>query len=148
MATPKSEDEKPELNPVSEGDHVTYRPGPDDPTSVKWSGHVFHANIPKHVKNADLIEKARSNKFFHVGEFTEKDAVVTRDEPPSPKTPEQYRAHAVAWIKTMTSVDQLDQKWQGEETLRMSCEVGTDDIEYLSGLIQPLRFELRKREMI
>ena len=52
-------------------EQVTYTPGPDDPTSVKWHGYTFHANVPKAVANADLVERARGNKFFKVGEFTE-----------------------------------------------------------------------------
>lgn len=129
------------------GDFITYTPGPHDPTSVKWAGITFHANVPKMVNDADHLERARSNKFFKVGEFTAADAVATRDEAPSPKTSDQYRAHAVAWFKTMQSVDDLDRKWQAEETLRMSCGVGMDDIEYLAGLSGPLRAELRKRDM-
>ena len=128
-------------------EQVTYTPGPDDPTSVKWHGYTFHANVPKAVANADLVERARGNKFFKVGEFTESDVVTTREEPPAPKTAEQYRAHAVAWFKQMQSVEQLDTKWQGEETLRMSCGVGSDDLEYLGHLSGPLRAELRKRDM-
>ena len=69
-------------------EQVTYTPGPDDPTSVKWHGYTFHANVPKAVANADLVERARGNKFFKVGEFTESDVVTTREEPPAPKTAE------------------------------------------------------------
>lgn len=148
MARPKNDDAG--LLPETEktGEQVTYRPGPDDPPSVKWAGHTFHANVPKQVTNPDLIERAKGNKFFKVGAFdTAKDSVPTAEAPPTPKTPEQYRAHAVAWLKTMRSVDELDMKWASEETLRMACEVGTDDIDYLMSLFQPKRAELRKREM-
>lgn len=128
------------------GEDVTYIPGPEDPSQVQWAGHHFHANIPKRVTNVDLIARARGNKFFKVGTFKPGDAVKV-EETPDPKTPEQYRAHAVAWVKTMQSVDQLDRKWAAEETLRMTCGVGLDDIEYLMNLIEPIRSELRKRDM-
>lgn len=133
--------------PAKKSEQVTYVPGPEDPVSVQWAGHIFHANVPKAVENAEVIASARLNKFFKVGEFKPGDAVPTRDEPQEPKTPEQYRAHAIAWLKTMQTVNQLDEKWQGEETLRMKCGVGTDDIELLMGLFQPKRAELRKRDM-
>lgn len=129
------------------GDHVTYRPGPEDPPIVKWSGHTFHANVPKFVEHPELLEKARQNKFFKVGAFGPGDAVETREETGLPKTPEQYRAHAVAWLKTTQSVEELDQTWRKEETLRHDCGVGSDDIDLLNGLIDPLRAELRKRDL-
>ena len=142
------ESPEPEKTEEPKAEQVTYTPGPDDPTSVKWAGHTFYANIPKSVVNADLIARARNNKFFKVGDFTEADVVATREEPPAPKTAEQYRVHAVAWFKQMQSVDQFDTKWQGEETLRMACGVGTDDLDYLGHLSAPLRAELRKRDMV
>lgn len=129
------------------GEQITYLPGPEDSPMVKWGGHTFHANLPKMVNDTALVERARGNRFFKVGAFVASDAVATRDEPVSPKTPEQYRAHAIGWLKTMTSVDELDRKWAGEETLRMACGVGSDDLEYLSELFAPIRSDLRKRDM-
>lgn len=128
------------------GEDITYLPGPEDPPQIKWGGHHFNANVPKRVTNQDMIKMARGNKYFKVGAFKPSDAVPTREEPEAPKTPEQYRAHAIAWLKTMQSVDQLDRKWAAEETLRMSCEVGFDDVEYLMSLMGPVRAELRKRD--
>ena len=127
---------------------VTYLPGPEGPASTKWMGHVFHANAPKTVTNALLIEKARTNRHFKVGAFDPaKDTVETVEAAPGPKTSDQYRAHAVAWLKKMQSVDDLDRKWASEEVLRIKCEVGTDDIDFLRDLFEPYRAELRKREM-
>ena len=130
--------------PVSE--EITYLPGPEDGVKTTWHGIVFHANVPKTVTKPLLIEQARTNKFFHVGPFDAAKAVAIAEQPPSPKTPEQYRAHAVAWLKTVKNVDELDMKWAGEETLRIECEAGTDDVDYLMSLILPKRAELRKME--
>jgi hypothetical protein len=142
----KGEGDKPETEAVSET--VTYLPGPEGPTMTKWMGQVFHANAPKIVTNPQLIDKARANRSFKVGPFDPaKDTVETVEPVPGPKTSDQYRAHAVAWLKTMQSVDELDRKWAGEEVLRIDCEVGTDDIDLLRSLFDPKRSELRKREM-
>lgn len=129
---------------------VTYRPGPEDPTQVRWDGHVFHANIPKTVTKTALIEKARKNRFFHVGPFNPAtDSVpLSEDQSATPKTAEQYRAFAVEWLKKIDSVEELDTRWAAEEPLRMSCEVGTDDIEYLMDLMLPKRAELKKLEAV
>ena len=142
-ATSKASDESPEL---IASEQITYLPAEGDPTSVKWMGHMFHANVPKTVTNAALIEKAKTNKFFKIGAFDPATDAVKVEETTEPKTPEQYRAHAVAWLKRIKSVDALDLKWQSEETLRIACEVGSDDIEYLMSLIEPKRAELRKAE--
>jgi hypothetical protein len=127
-------------------EQITYLPADGDPPSVKWLGHTFHANVPKTVTNATLIEKAKTNKFFKLGAFDPAVDGVKVEETTLPKTPEQYRAHAVAWIKRVASVDELDLKWQGEETLRMSSGAGSDDVEYLMSLLEPKRAELRKAE--
>jgi len=142
-APSKASDETPEL---IASEQITYLPAEGDPNSVKWLGHTFHANVPKTVTNATLIEKAKGNKFFKVGDFDPAKDAVKVEETPEPKTPEQYRAHAVAWIKRAKSVDELDLKWQSEETLRMSSGAGSDDVEYLMSLLGPKRAELRKAE--
>ncbi len=128
-------------------EQVTYVPGPQDPPFVRWRGHVFHANIPKRVTNEALIEQAKGNRFFRVGPFDLKVNGVTVEETPLPKTSQQYRAWAVAWFKTMTSERDFDDRWAAEETLRMDCEVGTDDIDYLWTLAAPKKAELHKMGM-
>lgn len=141
----KPANEVPADKPVSES--VTYLPGPEDPPQVTWMRHVFHAHIPKQVTNEALIEKARTNKFFKVGEFVaERDATTKLEPTPTPKTPEQYRAWVVGWAKTMTSTAALDARWMEEEGLRQECEVGTDDLDYLHGIVGPMRAELVKRD--
>jgi len=138
---------------------VTYLPGPDDPVQTKFAGHVFTANVPKTIagdhdadpktaayRSAQLIETAKKNRFFKVGEFNASRDGVAVEEQNKPQTAEQYRAHAVAWLKTVDSVEKLDTKWIDEEPLRQQCEVGYDDIEYLRSLFVPKREELRKRD--
>lgn len=126
-------------------EQVTYLPGPDDPPSVKWRGHVFHANVPKTVTNSALIEQARGNRAFHVGPF-DPSIHVRSDEPTPPKTAEGYRAWAVGWLKKVESVDDLCERWANEGKLRESLEVGWDDFHYLSSLFQPKLDELLRRE--
>lgn len=134
--------EQPEQETVSE--QVTYRPGPEGPASTMWHGITFHANVPKTVTHASLIEAARTNRFFKVGEFTAADAVPTTNEAPLPKTSEQYRAHFVGWLPKVSSIAEFDAKWMSEESLRMACGTGSDDLEFMRGLAAPKLGDLRK----
>jgi hypothetical protein len=139
---------RPPKNDPSKAEQVTYLPGPEDPTMVVWRGHHFYANVPKTVMNPDLIEQAKGNKFFKVGDFNpNSDSVATREETPLPKNSEQYRVWFAAWLKTMKSAEALDQRWIAEEVLREQCEVGSDDIDFMNSLYQPKRAELRKASM-
>ncbi len=129
-------------------EQVTYVPRHEgDPAKVTWRGLVFHGNVPKTITDASHIEAARANRFFKVGAFDPATDGAPVEATTQPKTPEQYRAHAVEWFKRATSVDELDTKWAQEETLRMACGVGADDIDYLIGLFTPKRAELRKMEI-
>ena len=131
--------------PAEAGELVTYLPDPGDPVQTVWGGHTFHANLPLRVTNKTILDSAAHNRFFKVGVFNPGDAVETV-ETGLPKTPEQYRAHAISWLKTMKSVDDLDRKWQGEETLRIACDIGSDDLDLLNDIFGPLRSELQKRD--
>jgi hypothetical protein len=137
---------------------VTYLPGKEDPPETKWGSITFHANVPKEINaHAEgtpheramhaIIERARSNKFFHVGEFDAAKAVAVREKVTPPKTSEQYRAWVVGWLPGVSSVGELDHKWMSEEGLRIACEVGADDIDFLNTLIAPKRHELSKRDV-
>jgi hypothetical protein len=128
-------------------EQITYRPGPEGPATTKWHGVTFHANVPKTVTHAPLIEAAKLNKFFKVGEFTSADAVATNDRAPLPKTAEQYRAHFVGWLTQVSSIAEFDAKWMSEESLRMACGVGSDDLEMMQGLAAPKLADLRKAGM-
>jgi hypothetical protein len=74
------------IEPVTET--ITYVPGPLDPVTVKWAGHTFQANVPKEITgradgssseklNAHLIERARENKSFLVGNARPKREATT-----------------------------------------------------------------------
>ncbi|MBV8474519.1 MAG: hypothetical protein JO107_10270 [Hyphomicrobiales bacterium] len=139
----------PELNPPlnapaapDEGEDVTYIPGPHDPVEVKWRGHAFKANVPKRVKDAEMIEAARGNRHFRVGA----EALDAPNPNEPPKTAMGYRAWALNWMKGVESVDDLVSKWAGDRVLRQTCEVGSDDIAYLGTLIEPKLRALRLRE--
>lgn len=46
---------------------VTYRPGHDDPSTVRWLGVVFRANVPVDVDDDHILRKVGRNRFFEVG---------------------------------------------------------------------------------
>ena len=140
-------------------EQLTYLPGEGDNASTKWAGITFHANKPKtleaHAEGTpqqrlmhQIIEAARKNKFFHVGEFDPANAVDAHETTVLPKTSDQYRAHVVGWLPKMASEGELDAKWISEESLRGACGVGSDDLDWLGALIAPKRHELRKSGMV
>jgi hypothetical protein len=137
--------------PVSEV--VTYTPGPMDPTSVKWCGHTFQANVPKdivgHAEGTDreklnfqLIQSARDNRHFRVG--TGKGP--RRDAFTLPKTAEEYRGYMVGWLKDpeLEHADQLIARFARDRDLQAACEVGADDYAYLSSLFMPKLHDLAR----
>lgn len=143
---PKDDDEAKRGGLLGDGaarasEPVTYLPQDGDPAKTRWRGTMFHANIPVAISDPDMLAAARSNKFFHVGEGAPH---VVVEETLEPKTPEQYRAHVVGWLKTVETMRELDDKWEAEEVLRIHVGAGTDDIEYLKTLLGPKREELRK----
>jgi hypothetical protein len=111
----KDEGEAPALLPASET--VTYTPGPGDPNETTWMGHKFKAHVPHPVRNAALIEKARGNKFFHVGDFDPAKHAY-KETVAEPKTAEAYRAWAVNWLRDVENVDALCERWANEAKMR------------------------------
>jgi hypothetical protein len=151
MANPKQNSEQKATSPMFGDQQITYTPGEGGPLKTKWHGHIFHANIPKTVSNQEMIAQAEKNRFFHVGPFDPaKHTIAAFPETAVPKTSEQYRAHVIGdggWAKKMESATALDAKWQAEEPLRIECEVGSDDIDYIWSILTPMRAELKKRDM-
>lgn len=131
-----------------ESEQITYLPGPEDPVTTKFFGHVFHANVPKIVTNRELIKKLRDhpNPFFKVGPFD-----PAKDKAPvigfigEPTTSEQYRAHAVGWINKCADIDDMAKTWVAEQRLRDACEFGTDDYMWLGTIFLPKMHDLAKR---
>lgn len=129
--------------PKPAGELVTYVPQQEgDPHKTRWAGIVFHANVPVRVTNPRLVEKARENPWFHVGEGPPVPRTAPKRE--RPKTPDQYRAHVVAWLKEMDSPEELQARWIAEEGLRQECGVGPGDLDYLETLIRPKLTELKR----
>lgn len=153
MARQKSTDEAlPLSEPVTET--ITYLPGPMDPTTVKWAGHTFHANVPKDVTghadgtpseklNFGLIESARTSKHFRVG-----NSKPVKAPDALPTTPEQYRAYLVGWLNdpSIEHVDDLIARFAKDRELQVACEVGTDDYSYISTLFMPRLHQLAKMD--
>lgn len=139
-------------DPVSE--MVTYVPGRDDPVQVVWCGHTFVANVPKEIKghpsgtereklNAGLIEAARGNKLFVVG-----NAKPKRDAVKQPETSEEYRAYFVDWLKAshFDHAEELIQRFAKDRERQASCGVGTDDFEFMATLFMPRLHELARAD--
>lgn len=117
------DDDKPKVPAKAE---VTYVPGPEGPSEVKWWGMLFRANVARTVTHRQLIESAMSNPFFQVnGERKEK------AKPGTPTTPEEYKVHAIAWINASGSHHDLERQWEKEDELREEIGVGTDDLDYI-----------------
>lgn len=140
-------------------EQVTYVPGEEGPTSVKWAGHVFHANVPKTVEyieyadedakphpNKALVEKARGNRFFRVGAFDpNSEHPLPEGFTGEPKTSDQYRAHVVGWLKKTADINDMVQRWVSEANLREMCEFGSDDYIWLGSLFLPKMHDLAKQ---
>ena len=155
-ALAESFEEAPTSQPVTE--MVTYVPGPEGPVTTTWCGHKFEANVPKEIKgnaggtereqvNATLIERARGNLHFRVG-----DAKKARDPVKDPTTAEEYRIYFVEWLKSPamsgedTHADDLIARYARDRQLQAVCGVGTDDYEFIGNLLTPKLHELSKRD--
>lgn len=128
--------------PENEGEDIIYTPGPGDPSEAKWRGIVFKANVPVRVKDKAHIEAARGNRFFRVGD----EAPAGGGPPKDPKTPMEYRAHAVEWIKASQTIEDVVKHWAEERTLRQTCEVGSDDVQWLGHLVEPKLHQFKMAE--
>lgn len=135
---------------------ITYLAGEHDPVSIKWRRRTFHANVPVPISDPDLIEAARGNKHFKVGEFdADKDRAPAPDFTGTPKTADEYRAHVVGWVKKLqvanrdgnpnvAGIDDMITRWQSEQELRALCDVGSDDYAWIGTLFLPKMHELAK----
>ncbi len=149
------ESQKTELTgPVTE--MVTYLPGEGGPSKTVWGGITFHANVPKELIgnpngterekiNAHLIESARMNKFFSIG-----DTPRPRAKTSLPTTSEEYRSYMIGWLnkaredRSIEHAEQLIERFAKDRELQTACEVGTDDYAYLSTLFNPRLHQLAK----
>ncbi|MCS3725503.1 hypothetical protein [Bradyrhizobium betae] len=133
---------------------ITYVPGQHDPSHVKWCGHTFQANVAKEIKgdpdgtsseklNAQLIESARNNPHFVVGEGA-KATRASRDK--MPKDAKGYRAYFVNWLKeeTFETPEDLIGRFARDRELQAKCDVGPDDFAQIGELFDPRLHELAK----
>lgn len=135
---------------------ITYHPREGDPSTVKWAGVKFEANVPKVVSHPEIIMGAPTNPWFSVkGETAESGEAKRRGPKPKPKTPEAYRAWAVEWINAVKpdpllepaiaaagAVAAMKERWGAEESLREQCGVGSDDLDMLASIFNPKMFSL------
>jgi hypothetical protein len=130
---------------------ITYTPiHPGDPADTLWNRHRFRANVPVtpvDVKGGltalEMVEAAKGNPWFQVE--GEEQAQTT---PTIPETPEQYRMHAIAWIRTATDSRDMASRWRSEEELRVECGVGDDDVEYIQSIYKPRLAILKDAEKL
>lgn len=123
--------------------NVTYIPQDGDPAETVWNGLKFHANVPRPVTNPIMIEQAKGNPWFKV-EGHEKASSAPRSG--TPKTAEEYRAHAVEWFKKAKTASDFDARWDAESEMRDRAGVGTDDLEWLETIKGPRLTELKKQD--
>lgn len=127
---------QPEKPVQFQGEQVTYLPAEGDPAHTKWRGYEFKANVPVLVKDKELVEKAKTNQFFKVGNTPPS----TQSQMTKPATVDQYKAWVIAWLKQCMTVDDLARHWAVDQSLRIACEVGgpgSPHLRYLGTLIEP-----------
>jgi hypothetical protein len=104
---------------------TTYIPGEGDPLSVEWHGHTFHANVPEQVSHVKLIEAARNNKFFKVGEFyPNTDQVENQPQATklSPSRPSRERTQ-LSLSDVDVILDSIDPKLTKQKRLRLLSDI-------------------------
>jgi hypothetical protein len=142
---------------------ITYRPGEGDPHTTVWNGYKFRANeardIPADATVAHdkspmkMVDLAHGNPHFEVGGTGGKPknpkakAAADKADPKQPKTSEEYRAHAVAWINAAEDFDAFTKQWEAETEMRELAGCGEDDIDFLQQFYAPKHDQLRKARL-
>ena len=124
--------------PEFAGEMLTYLPGEGDKMSTTWRGLTFKAGVPRKVLDESMVESARGNKHFRVGDEDKPTPGST-----TPTTAMEYRGYVLEWMKGVTSVDELIRHFAADRELRSRCEVSFDDIRWLGTLIEPRLRELK-----
>lgn len=150
---------------------------PSDPHQNVWNGIKFPANVPVELdpKNRahgymvpdrktivhpvtgqdmfeykdvwkSMIEIAKTNPSFEV-EGEAPVAIRKPGRPRVPRTSEDYRSHAQAWIAASEDHEDLEQRWTEEDELRQRCDVGEDDLQYLKPFFEAKHHELKSFAM-
>jgi hypothetical protein len=91
-----------------------------------------------------LIETLKGHHDFQIeGEATP--AARKPGRPRIPRTSEDYRSHAQAWIAAADNHEELEERWTEEEVLRERCGVGDDDLSYLRPFFEAKHHKLKKQ---
>ena len=143
-----------EDGPVTET--LTYLPGEGDPSTVKWGGHVFRANVAKEITgdasgseqekiNHSMIVSARNN-HPHFSIAGERRPRKVRN--PVPTNAEEYRRYFVSWLNDpgMISAEAMISRFAKDRELQAACEVGADDFAYIRDLFMPKLSDLARAD--
>ena len=147
---------------------VTYIPGDGDPVRTVWNGVEFRANVPVDIPltktvlapmrkehyladgtlqsrgvetKVSMVDLARGNPSFSV------DGVQAARKSGAARLPtdnDQYRGYALRWVRETTTVQALDQRWDGEAALREKCGCDDKDMAYLMPFIEARRSQMRE----
>jgi hypothetical protein len=138
---------------------VVYRPrsypdGTSDPAVCLAYGRKFQANIPVELTDRDtvlqllvepnplVIGKTHGVERYvpisqaMVGNPSFEIIGTPRGKPgrkAAPKTADEYRAYALAWLAITEDADDLTERWNDEAKLRETCGVSESDLD----LIEP-----------
>lgn len=91
-----------------------------------------------------LIEILKGHEDFQI-EGEAPAAARKPGRPRIPRTSEDYRSHAQAWIAAADNHEDLEERWTQEEGLRERCGVGDDDLSYLKPFFEAKHHELKKQ---
>lgn len=148
---------------------ITYIPGPDDPAKALCYGIEFRANVPVTVPYSktvealirketagpegeirsrgvatriSVVELARGNPSFAVDGVLPPERKMGNQRLPTDA--DQYRGYALGWIRTASTLRQLDQRWEGEEALREKCGCESKDMGFLAPFLEMRREQLKE----
>lgn len=130
---------------------LIYVPQEGDPAETVWNRHRFQANVPTEIRDvrngltaAQMLAAAKGNPWFQIEGQSKKPTLVVS----VPTTAEQYRTYAAIWIRDAKTSKGLVARWESEQELRADCEVGGDDVEYLTTLFNPRKTMLERAEKL
>jgi len=168
MAKDDVKDVKTEAPASAGGAKVVWHPEEGDPAKMTMNGIEFKANVPVMIPASKMIsyperkehyladgtlqsrgvevkkpmvEILRTNPCFSVdGVRTEREAGKAR----VPQDADQYRGYALRWIRESTSLEQIVQRWDGEEELRDRCGCAPKDISYLTPFLEARKEQVKE----
>jgi len=109
------------------GELITYRPAEGGPAATTWRGIRFPANVPIPVTDKSMIDAARNNRYFQVG-----DAPPFRGPDLVFDNPAAYRTHVHNWLKDLRSCEDFVKHWADDGKLRGVCGVGEEDYRIMA----------------